>query len=281
MLQFWEKYKKKVIALLITIAATFAFVTGELNINASMLESAVGVVVTPFQDIISGINSWTQNSFSTLRERSDLAEENQRLREENALLQQENRRLSLYEEENARLAALLRVSQKYPAYETIGTSIIASNPSPWHDIFTINKGTTDNVYADMVLMSAEGVVGKIIESGATYSKAQSILDSRSSIPAMSLRTGDLGIVKGDYILMNDGYCKMEYIDGDAEIMVGDEIVTSSLSEIYPPGLPIGRIISIETEANGLTKYAIIEPFADLKHLDTLLVFDRNITEETP
>ena len=48
----------------------------------------------------------------------------------------------------------------------------------------------------MVLIAPEGLVGKVLESGATFSKAQSILDSRSSVPAMSVRTGDLGVVKG-------------------------------------------------------------------------------------
>ena len=114
-----------------------------------------------------------------------------------------------------------------------------------------------------------------MESGATYAKAQSILDSRSSVPAMSLRTGDLGVVKGDYTLMNQGLCKMEYIDAEAEIAVGDEIVTSHLSDIYPTGLTIGKVKEIKADTNGLTKYAIIEPAVDMKHLDTLLVIDKN------
>ena len=136
----------------------------------------------------------------------------------------------------------------------------------------------------MVLTSSNGLVGKIIESGETYSKALSILDSRSSVPAMSLRTEDLGVVKGEYSLMNNGLCRMEYIDSEAEIMEGDEIVTSHLSDVYPPGITIGRVKEIKTDANGLTKYAIIEPYVDFKHLDTLLVIgdvlQQNTQEET-
>ena len=67
---------------------------------------------------------------------------------------------------------------------------------------------------------------------------------------------------------------MEYLDGDAEIMVGDEIVTSQLSDFYPEGLAIGKVLEIETDTNGLTKYAVIEPYVDLKHLDTVLVLDK-------
>ena len=194
-----------------------------------------------------------------------------------ASLQSDNTRLSLYEAENAKLSALLKIAQKYPEYNTFGTTIIAKNPGSWYDIFTVDKGTSDGVEANMVLAAPEGLVGKIIESGATYAKGQSILDSRSSVPAMSARTGDLGVVKGDYTLMNNGLCKMEYIDAEAEIAVGDEIVTSHLSDVYPPGLTIGRVKEIKNDTNGLTRYAIIEPAVDLKHLDTLLVIDKTNT----
>ena len=180
----------------------------------------------------------------------------------------------MYETENERLTALLKIAQKYPTYDSVGARVIAKDPGIWYDGFTINKGTTSSISANMVLIAPEGLVGKVLESGATFSKAQSILDSRSSVPAMSVRTGDLGVVKGNYSLANHGLCKMEYIDGDAEIMVGDEIVTSQLSAIYPEGLAIGKVLEIETDTNGLTKYAVIEPYVDLKHLDTVLVLDK-------
>lgn len=281
MAQFFEKYKKRIISLLVIAAIALAFISSGISINASLFESAIGVVVTPFQDIITGVTSWTQTTVDSARERTNLVEENQQLKETVATLQAENRRLSLYEQENENLSNLLKTSQKYPDYTTIVTSVIAKNPGAWFDVFTIDAGTSDGASADMILVAPGGVVGKIVESGLTYSKAQSMLDTRSSIPAMSLRTGDLGVVKGDYVLMNDGLCKMEYIDADAEIMVGDEIVTSSLSDVYPVGLSIGRVVNIETDANGLTKYAVIEPFVDLKHIDTLLIIDKNNTEDLP
>ena len=222
----------------------------------------------------TGISSWVDSTVSSARSKTDLREENEALKAQIAELTEENRRLALYETENEKLSALLKISQKYPAYESVGAAVIAKDPGVWYDVFTIDKGTKDSISANMVLIAPEGLVGKVLESGLTFSKAQSILDSRSSVPAMSLRTGDLGVVKGDYTLMNSGLCKMEYIDGTAEIMVGDEIATSQLSDIYPPGLAIGRVLEIETDANGLTKYALIEPFVDLKHLDTILVIDK-------
>ena len=281
MIQFWEEHKKKIIAVFAIIITAVALFAGGKNLNASALESVIGFVVTPFQDITTGIGSWVESTGASTKDKTALLEENAQLKEDLAKLQDETKRLAQYEKENETLSALLKIAQKYPNYKSTGTKIIAKNPGVWYNTFTINKGTGDDVSANMILISSGGVVGKLLESGSTYSKAQSILDSRSAVPAMSLRTGDLGVVKGDYTLMNDGLCKMEYIDGEAQIAVGDEIVTSQLSEIYPEGLSIGKVTKIETDANGLTKYAVIEPFVDLKHLGTLLVIDKNTTEETP
>ncbi|KXL54049.1 cell shape-determining protein MreC precursor [Anaerotignum neopropionicum] len=281
MIQFWEEHKKKIIGVIAIAIVAVALFAGGKNLNASALESVLGFVVTPFQDLTTGIENWVDSTAASAKDKTALTEENAQLKADLAKLQDENKRLEQYAKENAALSSLLKISQKYPEYKSTGTKIIAKNPGVWYNTFTINKGTDDTVSANMILIAPGGVVGKILESGKTYSKAQSILDSRSAVPAMSVRTGDLGVVKGDYTLMNDGLCKMEYIDGEAQIAVGDEIVTSQLSDVYPAGLSIGKVTKIETDTNGLTKYAIIEPFVDLKHLDTLLVIDKNTLEEAP
>lgn len=275
MQEFFLKHKKRIISGGILLLVLVTVIASGKKLNATLLESAIGVVVTPFQDLTTGISSWVDETVTSARSKTDLKEENEDLKNQIAELMEENRRLAMYEQENAKLSSLLKIAQRYPDYESVGAKIIAKDPGVWYDGFTINKGTTGNVSANMVLIAPEGLVGKVLESGATFSKAQSILDSRSSVPAKSVRTGDLGVVKGDYTLSNNGLCKMEYIDGDAEIMVGDEIVTSHLSDIYPEGLAIGKVLEIETDTNGLTKYAVIEPYVDLKHLDTILIIDKN------
>ncbi len=255
--------------------AVSALVTMGRRTNSTFVENTLGFVITPLQDITSTVSGWFGDRISTLRDESDIYAENEELKAEVALLKAENKRLLIYEEENERLSELLEMSQRFPKHETTGTNIIGKDPGNWYDTFVIDKGTRDGIAADMVLTAEGGVVGKITEAGYNYAKAESILDNRSSVSAMSLRTGDLGVVRGEYTLMEDGLCRMEYIDAESEIMKGDEIVTSHLSGIYPAGLTIGYVKEIITDTNGLTRYAIIEPQVDFKHLTTLLI----ITEE--
>lgn len=281
MQQFFEKYKKQILRGGVLLLVLITVIASGKQLNATLLESAVGVVVTPFQDLTTGISTWVDETITSARNKADLKEENAELKNQIAELLEENRRLAMYEGENAKLSALLKIAQRYPDYESVGATIIAKDPGVWYDGFTIDKGTTSDITANMVLIAPEGLVGKVLESGATFSKAQSILDSRSSVPAMSMRTGDLGVVKGDYTRSADGLCIMEYIDAQAEILVGDEIVTSHLSDIYPAGLAIGKVLELETDTSGLTKYAVIQPYVDLKHLDTILVIDKNSAVEAP
>ena len=281
MQQFFEKYKKQLLRGGVLLLVVITVIASGKQLNATLLESAVGVVVTPFQDLTTGISTWVDETISSARNKADMKEENTELKNQIADLLEENRRLAMYEEENAKLSALLKIAQRYPDYESTGATVIAKDPGVWYDGFTIDKGTKHHISANMVLIAPEGLVGKVLESGLTFSKAQSILDSRSSVPAMSVRTGDLGVVKGNYTLSADGLCIMEYIDGDAEILVGDEIVTSHLSDIYPAGLAIGKVLELDTDTNGLTKYAVIQPYVDLKHLDTILVIDKNSAVEAP
>lgn len=277
---FFEEYKKQIVTIVAILLVIIALITAGKKADATFIDNTFGFIITPLQKITTNVSSWIGEKVNSVKDTTNLTEENKQLKQQIEQLEAENKRLSYFETENQKLSQLLEISQKYGDYETTGAQIIAKDPGNWYDIFVIDKGKKDGLSANMVLTTAQGVVGKIIESGYTYSKVQSLLDSRTSVPAMSLRTNDLGIVKGDYTLMNNGLCKMEYIDADAEIILGDEIVTSPLSDIYPPGIVIGKVKEIKTDSNGLTKYAIIEPMVDFKHLDTLLVISELFEKDT-
>ncbi len=273
MFAFLQRHKKKIVIIVILVLAVLAVFTSGKKSKGNILDQAAGFVIAPLQEVAAGTANWFENTFTNRREASQVKEENEMLKEQIVSLQADLDRIAKYELENKKLSALLKIAQKYEQHESFGATIVAKNPGSWYDVFTIDKGSGQGVVPDMVLCTQGGLVGRVLEVSATYSKGRSILDSRSAVPAMSQRTGDLGVVKGDYTLMNDGLCRMEYIDAAAEIVIGDEIVTSHLSDVYPPGIIIGKVTEIKTDSNGLTKYAIVEPAVDLKHLDTLLVME--------
>ena len=275
-MNFFKNHKK----IIIPIVSVLCLLMISISLNRaepSFFESGIGYVLTPVQKFNTSVTDWISSKFNALTNINDIENENEKLKEEVYSLQTEVNRLKLVEDENKKLSEILKIDQKYSDYSKVGARIIAKDTSNWYDVFLIDKGSNDGIEKNMVVIASGGLVGKVSETGFNYSKIVSIIDDTDSVSAKSLRTDDIGFVRGD--LENQGLCKMEYVDNDAEIMKGDEIVTSHLSEIYPPGITIGYVKEIKTDENTLTKCAIISPTVDFKHLETVLVITQSFKKD--
>ena len=118
---------------------------------------------------------------------------------------------------------------------------------------------------DAVIVGHCYLVGKIIETGANYSKLMAVIDERSSISIIVNRTRDMGIVSGS--ADSDVIAIMEL---EADIVKGDDIITSEYSTL-PKGLHIGKVKSVEKQEKKLQKVVIIEPSVDSKRLEEVFV----------
>lgn len=270
-MEFISKHKRTfTISVILLCAALMAYSVYYRN-QPTIAEDILSYAVTPIQSAISTVSEWVGGKVSFYRNMSQVNDENIRLNEELDVLKIENNRLKSVELEYKKLAELIKMTEKHPEYTMLGVNIIAKDPGNWYDNFIIDKGRKDGLDANKVVIGAGGLVGRVIESGYNYSKVRTLVDDTFSVSAKSARTDDIGTVKGDMKLKEEGLCKMERIDIRADIIVGDEIVTSSLGNIYPPGIIIGVVKEISTNADALTKSAVIEPLVDFKHLGTLLV----------
>lgn len=270
-MKFFEKNKKLFITLLTGICIILALLTVNRT-NPSFIEKSFGFILSPVQDFTTSVTSWFESKFKTLSNFKNLEEENEILKMELELKNQEIKRLKQLEIENEKLLSLLETSSKYNEYSKITANIIGRDPGNWYQNFTIDKGEKDGLKKNMVVLAVGGLVGKIEEVGPNYAKVSSIINGTYSVSAKTLRTDDEGFVRGD--LSNKGICKMEYIDKEAEIKEGDEIVTSHLSEIYPAGITIGYVKEVYLDnSTKLSKTAIIEPTVDFKHLENVLVIN--------
>ena len=240
----------------------------------TLFEDAANRIINPVQKLLTNAGGWVKERFEFLSLLNEIAAENARLKETLHGLETENARLKLVERENAKLNELLALSQLYPEYETEGAEIFAKDPGNWYANFLIDKGRNDGLAKNMAVLAPGGLVGRIYESGSNYSKVIAIIDDTSAVSAKSVRTGDVGVVRGDLRFVGEGLCRMDFINIDAEIAIGDEIVTSNLGEIYPPGLTVGFVTEISADAGGLTKYATVKPAVDFKRLETVLVINR-------
>ena len=246
-----------------------SFKTPTLN---TPLNSIAGVLLVPFQNGISEVGGWISDKSDQLMEIKDVLDENQRLKEEIDRLTIENTKFQQERYELNQLRQLLKLDEEYSEYEKIGAQIIARDSSNWFSSFTINKGSNDGIQTNCNVMAGSGLVGRVTDVGPNYAKVTSIIEDNNNTSGLLLSTGDHLIVTGDLSTMPDGMIAFsKLVDSENKAAVGDKIVTSNISDHYLPGILIGYISHIETDANNITKYGTLTTAVDFEHLEDVLV----------
>lgn len=236
----------------------------------AVLSGVVDSITYPFKKTIQLVGQKTKDVGMYFKNIEELTQLNQELKETNDRLVYENTILGQYKKENDHLKTLLEMEQRYRDYPTMGANIIAKDPSNWYKVFNIDKGKMQKLKTSDVVLGQGGLVGHIVQADLLSSQVLAIIDDRSSVGAQVVRTGDTGILRGDVELGEVGLCKME-IPIDSEVVKGDQIITSHLSSIYPPGIPIGIVEEVLSGKNGLTQYAYVRPYVDFKHIQNVLI----------
>jgi rod shape-determining protein MreC len=131
----------------------------------------------------------------------------------------------------------------------------------------------------MAILGDFGLLGKVQEVYPNFSKVITLIDHRFAVAVKNVRTEDLGVLKGDVRLMQQGLTRVDYINATAQIMPGDEIVTGPHSSIFPPGILVGTVISVEPNPDGLTRFAIVQPAATIDRIENVLVVNRLFGDE--
>jgi rod shape-determining protein MreC len=201
------------------------------------------------------------------------------LRTDNARLRAENDRLTL---ENARLAeaaiaarqgATLDAAQRALPYTTIAAPVIARDPSGVLRTIVIGVGTDRGVHTDQVVLSEQGVVGRVSEAGTNYAKVLLVTDSSSTVSALVQRSRASGIVRGQY----GDTLVMEWILQSDPVKPGDVVVTAGLGignelrSLYPKGLVIGTVVDVTKAEVSAYQRAVVAPAVDLRKLENVLV----------
>ena len=247
------------------LSFTTDFVTGPVN-------AVAGYVIVPFQKGIAAAGSWLEGRSENIRRINELNEENKVLKERIDEMTIRINDLQRDKYELAELRSLFLLDEQYSDYNKIGARVIGKDTGNWYSEFTIDKGSNDGIEKDMNVMAGSGLVGIVTKVGPNWSGVRSIIDDTSNLSGMVMSTSDTLIVSGDLELMDKGYIKFsQLIDEEDEVVKGDQVVTSSISDKYLPGISVGYITEIETDSNNLTKSGYITPVVDFKNLSTVLV----------
>ncbi|MCF2554896.1 rod shape-determining protein MreC [Faecalicatena contorta] len=228
--------------------------------------------VIPMQKGISYVGRWMSDLSDNFETLDEMKKENEALQSKVDALTIDNTRLRQEQYELERLRELYKLDENYSDYEKVGAHVIANNGSNWFSDFTIDKGSNDGIKVNCNVLAGSGLVGIVTEVGPDYARVRSIIDDASNVSAMVLSTSDTCMVCGDLKLMSDGKLRFEKLaNNDNEIEVGEQIVTSHVSDRFVQGLFIGYISEIQVDSNNLTRSGYITPAVDFSKLQEVLV----------
>ena len=245
------------------------------------IRTIADVTVIPMQKGINQVGGLFNDFSENFQTSKQVREENKALQNKVDELIMENNILQENKYELERLQELYKLDQNYAEYEKVGAHVIGSDSNNWFSTFIIDKGSLDGIEVDMNVIAGGGLVGIVTETGPTWSTVRSIIDDSSNVSAMVLSTSDRCIISGDLTLINSGKLHFEQMENnDNTIDVGEQIVTSYISDKYLQGILIGYISEVNVDSNNLTRSGYITPVVDFKNLQEVLVITTTKAEMT-
>jgi len=202
-----------------------------------------------------------------LAEQARLGRENRELREAVARSSTQAGQLRDQEIENAfwRRAYALQVRGRF---RFVACEIIAKASGMAVSTMVLNKGFDDGIRKNQPVIAPEGLIGKVASVGSASCYVRTILDTTLHVGAMVGRTRRAGILEWD---RGTDHCLLTKIPVTEEVTAGDEILTSGLGGVFPPGVPIGRVDKVGKEPKGFFLDITVSPYAKLGRLSAALV----------
>lgn len=241
------------------------------NWAVSSVQRQVISILAPVYRLANSVYSPFKKGWNYITSFNEMRDENIRLREENRRLKSELSKRKTDRQENIRLKKLIGF-QSDSGFKTIPARVIGRTPSRWQAIVIIDKGREQGIRKNMPVVVAEGVVGQVVLVGKNAANVLLLSDDKSGIGVEVKRTGLLGVVEGRI----DGELRLKFIPKDADIRVGDRLLTSGIGQVYPRKLMVGRVAQVKEDQYGMEKTIIVKPAVNFSKLEEVLV----ITDKT-
>jgi len=269
MWEWWQKNRPLFFGGLLLLVALLWYSVSlrqqeETNFFESVVLRLTGPVQAGFNNVIQGVaDAWGHYLYLV-----DTAEENRKLTEENRTLRAVLTQSDEVRLENNRLRLLLDFKETQEI-ETLPARVIAEDASSWFRTVMIDKGLEHGVTEGMPVVVAEGVVGRVVRSSPRFSRVLLVTDASSAIASLLHHNRARGVCRGQ-----GEQLVFDFVLRQEEVKIGDRVVTSGMGGVFPKGLVIGSVGSVERQEFGLFQAIEVVPAVDFSHLEEVLVLLR-------
>lgn len=259
----FRAYAQRFAFLILVFAAFGLMLLGKAEtLVVERVSTSVVDFVAPIMDVLSRPAASLNQAVETVRELAALRTENQQLRRRNDRLrawQEAARRLA---EQNAALRAMLDYVPD-PPMRFVSARVIGDPGSAFVRSMLINAGTRDGIAKGQAVVTGDGLAGRIVAAGGRSARVLMITDINSRVPVVVESSRERAILAGD----NRDNMRLVFLPANAVVSPGDRILTSGHGGVFPPGLPVGRVVSV---GDGGIR---VRPFVPLDRLEFVRAID--------
>lgn len=256
------------ILLLVAQLAFLALQGARAAKSPTRLEALALRVVAPLARLVSAVPQSLSAVGEGIESRRQLQDENRRLRREVEALRLQLLHSADVSGELARLGAAVRFTTPAPG-EIRAVDVVYADYASWLRTLVVFTGRLP-VHDDQPVLSPEGLVGRVMLVSGSYAKVQLITDRAASVGAMILRTRRQGVVRGGG--KGGSSLELDYVPLQADVRPGDQVVTAGIDGLFPRGIPIGQVLSVQ-EGGQLFHRITLGPVVDFGHLDQVYLLD--------
>ena len=235
---------------------------GRFGVLQQLTLDAVGPIQSLATRLVGGFGDFKDDYVALWKVR----EENKQLHELNRKYLQE---LSEYREgyRKYRHYEELLNFKKQQGFGLLTARVVGRDPAIWYQTVVIDRGKADDVVDGMVAISPRGVVGQVIHAADHYSKILLANAPSSAIDALVQKNRVRGILKG---AGTNGYT-LDYVLKNADVAVGDEIVTAGIGGVFGSGIPLGKVSAVHHRERGMFLEVQVEPSVDFQKLEVVFI----------
>ena len=229
-------------------------------------ESVIVRIFSPAQNLLTQ----ARISISDLLDRyfflTEVSQENDRLLKEVDQLTRRNNDLLEAIKQQGGIKKLQKANKKGEV-KSLTAMVIGRGSTQWSKMVFIDKGTDDGIRGNVAVVTDMGIVGHVIHSTATTSKVLLITDSRSAVDSLFQNTRVPGVTTGT----GGDLCEIKFVPIDAELEVGDRVISSGLGGVFPKGWMIGTVVRTVKMNQKLFQDVVVAPSVDFSRLENVLV----------
>ena len=265
-----SKIIKALLAALLVMAGIMAYAasTGQLT---TLPQNIAGAAAVPFQKFTAVIGNklevWSDRNLNI----DNIIRENEKLKKDLAIMRSKQIEYDRMAMENKEYKELLGIIDDISQYSTVDANVIGRDGMDKFYSFTIDKGDKHGIGVNDVVMTADGVVGVVVETGPNFARVSTILSPAVSVGCIAGGERDVGIVTGSYDLRESNICTMHYLPKDTKVKAGDIVSTTGYGSVFPKDLIVGTVESVDIDSAGNSKVAAVKPAADLTGVKIVFV----------